>query len=105
MNPNDDRDLEKLLTWLATVLGPFEVVSDHSREHAGQRASAIRLRTPAGEGFAKLHRDRAHWENEVHAYERWAPAFGGLAPRLLAVHEEEPLAVVIGALPGTVLED
>ena len=94
-----------LRSWLSSALGPFKVASDHTRAHPGQRASLTRLRTAAGDCFVKLHRDRFHWENEVHAYERWAPAFGDFAPRLLAVHDQEPLALVISALPGTALEE
>jgi Ser/Thr protein kinase RdoA (MazF antagonist) len=45
------------------------------------------------------------WGREVHGYEQWAPAFGAFAPPLLAVHEEEPLALLIGELPGAVLEN
>ncbi len=105
MQTNDDEMIIKAMAWCASVLGPVEVVSDASREHAGQRAAAYRLRTSSGGCYLKTHRDRSHWENEVHAYEQWAPAFGNFAPQLLAVHAEEPLALLIGELPGTVLED
>ncbi len=100
INSTDD-----ILQWCASVLGPCEIVSDPSREHPGQRASIYRLRTPAGNCCVKYHRDLAHWESEVHAYEQWAPAFGAFAPRLLAVRAEEPLALIISELPGEVLED
>jgi Ser/Thr protein kinase RdoA (MazF antagonist) len=105
MQSSDNDNLGKALAWCASILGPIEVVSDASREHAGRRASAHRLRTSSGGCYLKIHRDRSHWENEVHAYEQWAPAFGNFAPRLLAVHAEEPLALVIGEMPGNVLED
>jgi Ser/Thr protein kinase RdoA (MazF antagonist) len=105
MQVNDDQHIIEALAWCASVLGPVEVVTDTSREHAGLRAAAHRLRTPSGGCYLKTHRDRSHWENEVHAYEHWAPAFGDCAPRLLAVHAEEPLALLIGELPGTVLEE
>jgi aminoglycoside phosphotransferase len=102
---NDDDKLTEVLAWCASVLGPFEVVSDASREHAGRRAAAHRLRISSGGCYVKIHRDRSHWENEVHAYEQWAPAFGDFSPRLLAVRAEEPLALVISELPGSVLEE
>jgi Ser/Thr protein kinase RdoA (MazF antagonist) len=51
-----------------------------------------------------MHRDPEHWQNEVHAYERWAPAFGEHAPRLIAVREQEPLALLIRELPGELME-
>jgi Ser/Thr protein kinase RdoA (MazF antagonist) len=105
MQTNADENITKALAWCASVVGPVEVVSDSSREHAGLRAAAHRLRTSSGGCYLKTHRDRSHWENEVHAYEHWAPAFGDFAPRLLAVHAEEPLALLISELPGTVLEE
>ena len=100
MISNDD----PVLDWCAAVLGQFEVVSDHSREHSGQRASACRLHTPTGYCYVKTHRDTSHWNSEVHAYERWASAFGDRVPRLLAVRDQEPLALVISELPGQSIE-
>lgn len=41
----------------------------------------------------------------MHGYERWAPAFGAYAPPLLGVHEEAPLSLLTGELPGSVLEN
>jgi Ser/Thr protein kinase RdoA (MazF antagonist) len=104
MQINDDAMINNALAWCTSVLGPFEVVSDASNEHADLRAAAHRLRTASGGCYLKTHRDRSHWENEVHAYEQWAPAFDDFAPRLLAVHAEEPMALLISELPGTVLE-
>jgi Ser/Thr protein kinase RdoA (MazF antagonist) len=95
----------ELWAWCQAVLGPCEVISDHSREHPGQRASLARLRSPRGRCLVKLHRDRSHWESETHAYEHWAPAFGKAAPWLLAVRESEPLALIFSELPGNILED
>ncbi len=68
------------------------------------RNATLYLSTRDGGCYVKIHHDRAGWENEVHAYERWAPAFGEHAPRLLAVRDEEPLALVISSLPGQALE-
>jgi len=105
MQSNDDDKITEVLSWCASELGPIEVVSDSSRKHAGLRAAAHRLRISSGGCYVKTHRDRSHWENEVHAYEQWAPAFGDFAPRLLAVRSEEPLALVISELPGKVMEE
>ncbi len=105
MTTYDDRLMETVLAWCADVMGPFTVDADHSREHAGNRASAVHLRTPVGGCYVKIHRDRSHWENEVYAYERWAPAFGNKAPKLLAVRDVEPLALIISELSGKILED
>lgn len=93
-----------LLGWCESVLGPFEPEADFSREHPGQRAAVHRLRTRTGSCYLKIHRGPVHWASEVHAYEHWAPAFGAFAPRLLGVREVEPLAILISALPGAVLE-
>jgi aminoglycoside phosphotransferase (APT) family kinase protein len=98
-------DWQKVLAWCAEVLGHIHVRADHSREHPDLRGSTLRLDSPTGGCFVKLHRDRTHWESEVHAYERWAATFGDFAPRLLAVREEEPLALIISALPGRILEE
>lgn len=104
MGSNDDSKVEQVLSWCASVLGPIEVESDRSESHPGDRAAACRLRTPSGYCYVKTYRDPSHWECEVHGYERWAPAFRGFAPRLLAVRDEEPLALVVSELPGEILE-
>jgi Ser/Thr protein kinase RdoA (MazF antagonist) len=64
-----------------------------------------RLRASSGHCYLKVHKDRAAWEREVHGYERWGPAFGSSAPPLFGVHEHEPLALLLGALPGRILQD
>jgi len=97
-------EMDTVLDWCTSVLGPVEVLSDHSKAHGGHESSTRRLRTPLGRCYLKLHRTRAHWHNEVHAYERWAGAFGDSAPRLLAVRDEAPLALVISELPGKIVE-
>lgn len=102
---NDKNSVEEILQWCASVFGTIEVISDHSQEHAGHRATALRLRTPAQVCYLKIHRDPLLWESEVHGYAQWAPAFGDFAPQLLAVKDEEPLALVISELPGKILEE
>ncbi len=92
------------MSWCVSVLGACEVVCDDTRAHSGNRTATRRLRTPSGYCYVKIHRAPSLWEREVHAYERWASAFGAFAPRLLAVRDEEPLALVVSELPGTVLE-
>ena len=105
MKSIDDDKMEEVLSWCASVLGPFEVVSEDSRAHPGQRASTLRLRTSSGICYVKTHRDRSHWDSEVHGYEQWSPAFGDFTPKLLAVRDEEPLALVISELPGKILDE
>jgi Ser/Thr protein kinase RdoA (MazF antagonist) len=103
MDPSG-QTLEQVIAWCASVLGPIQVLSDDSKDHPGLRAGACRIRTARGPAYLKIHRDPSHWNSEVHAYERWAPAFGPHAPRLLAVRAVEPLALVITELPGRILE-
>ena len=94
--------MEPILQWCASLVGPCQVASGDQRPDA--RSSTVRLWTPKGACYLKLHQDRACWEREVHGYERWAPAFGAFAPPLLGVHEAEPLALLLGELPGAILE-
>ena len=96
--------LDILLEWCASILGPVTVAADHSKEHGGHESSTARLLAPAGPCYLKVHRTRAHWEREVHFYEHWAGAFGDRAPRLLAVHDSAPLALLVSELPGQVVE-
>lgn len=98
-----DHQLQTILEWCSSVVGPCEIASGDQRFHG--RTMVWRLRTRSGCCYLKLHRQMSSWEREVHGYERWAPAFGAFAPRLLAVHEEEPLALLVSALPGKVMDD
>jgi len=100
----ENHAIDVALDWCSTVLGPFEVTADRSRDHGGHRSSILRLDTLAGACYLKVHASRSHWANEVHAYERWVHAFGGSAPRLVAVRDEEPLALVFSELPGQSVE-
>lgn len=97
-----DPILQDVLAWCVSTLGPCEVVSGDPRFHG--RTLVCRLRTPDGFAYLKIHRDRSFWENEVHGHENWAPAFGKHTPRLLAVREDEPLALVTGELEGQLMQ-
>lgn len=88
------------LAWCAEELGPVRVVADCSKQHPGHGSSMLRLRTGKAFCFLKEHDTCEHWGNEIHAYENWVGALGDLAPGLLAVRDVEPLALVIGELPG-----
>jgi Ser/Thr protein kinase RdoA (MazF antagonist) len=47
----------------------------------------------------KAHKQRRHFEREVHAYRHWVPALGGRAPTLIDV--DDTLQVIyLSALPG-----
>lgn len=92
------------MRWCEEVLGRVEALDDATREHPGERASVLRLRAASGEFVLKRHRDVQHWHSEVHAYERWAAACGDDAPRLIAVRDDAPRALLITALPGRPIE-
>jgi Ser/Thr protein kinase RdoA (MazF antagonist) len=93
----------EVLAWCDAVVGPCEPVDTDVRFHG--RTSVLKLRTTSGLCYLKVHRERATWDPEVHAYENWVQAFGDKAPRLLAVREEEPLALLIAELPGETMAD
>ena len=97
--------MDEALAWSASILGPVDVLSDHSKQHDDHESATCRLRRPDGFCYLKVHENRSHWENEVHAYEQWAAAFGSFAPRLIAVRTEEPLALIVSELPGRIVED
>ncbi len=96
--------MDEALEWCSSLLGPVEMMSDHSKTHGGHESSTCRLSTPIGYCFLKVHQSLSHWHNEVHGYEQWAGAFGDYAPRLLAVRDKAPLALVISELPGQIVE-
>lgn len=95
-----DLEIDLALAWCEQIIGPFQLLSDTSQAHAGQRASTYRLAAPQGNCFLKLHRDSSHWHQEVHAYETWVAAFESHAPRLLAAQEESPKALLTSELRG-----
>ncbi len=98
------REIDPVLRWCERVLGAVDVIADHTRAHPGLRAGVRRLRASQGEFCVKTHHDPAHWASEVHGYEQWAPVFGAHAPRLIAVRDEAPLALIVSAMPGRILE-
>ena len=90
-DPNDEMDTA--LDWCTSVLGPVEVLSDSSKLHGGHESTTCRLHAQSGFYYLKIHQSPSNWDTEVHAYERWAPAFGDHAPRLLAARAEGAGAV------------
>ena len=98
-------EMDKTLDWCTSILGPVEVMSDHSKAHGGHESSTCRFHAPIGFCYLKVHQSRFHWNNEVHAYERWVHSFGDFAPKLLAVRDEEPLALIVSELPGQIVEN
>ena len=102
---NDNRQLlVRALAWCESVLGPITLLSDHSKAHGGHESLTRRIQTGEGIAYLKVHDNELYWQREVHAYEQWVPVFGEYAPRLLAVGDKDPLALVISELPGRILE-
>jgi Ser/Thr protein kinase RdoA (MazF antagonist) len=60
--------------------------------------------TSTGEVIVKQHRSPERHRQELHAYQRWTPALGDHAPRLLAASEDPPV-IVLTAIPGTPLTE
>lgn len=97
-------EMQLALDWCTATLGPVAVIADHSKEHGGHESSTCHLHTSNGDYYLKVHQTPAHWHNEVHAYEQWAGAFGDFAPRLVAVHDQAPRALIVSKLPGQIVE-
>lgn len=104
MRSFQDEFSESLFAWCTSVIGPFTWVADTTREHPGKRALVQRLQTSSGVAYLKIHQDPMHWSSEVHAYEQWTCAFGGFAPRLFAVHDLPPLALLISEIAGNPMQ-
>lgn len=97
-----ERDLQALLGWATAVLGPCHAEAGDGRIHG--RSWVVRLAAETGaRAYLKRHSEHANWANEAYASEHWAPAFGGLAPRLLAAHAQEPLALLLSEVPGSTM--
>lgn len=75
-------------------------------EHIGNpRTAVLRVATRShGEVIVKAHRDRDRHRHEVHAYKNWTSALSSRTPRLLRQIEDPP-AVIVTAVPGTVLAE
>lgn len=94
----------KAIDWCSSLLGTTKVLSDHSKVHGGHESSIYRIHTATGHYYLKLHESKAHWGNEVHAYEHWTQAFGNLAPRLIAVNDKDPFALIVSVVSGQIVE-
>lgn len=102
-SPEDLEVLAALLAWCATLVGRCRLVGGDARLHG--RSNVLQVETSTGRCYLKVHGQAEGWGTEVHAYERWARAFGDAAPRLLGARDQEPLALLISALPGQVMKD
>jgi Ser/Thr protein kinase RdoA (MazF antagonist) len=89
--------LDEVLAAARRLIGPFEVVADHSWTELGL-AVVVEVMTGAGDArIVKAHSDDVRHVIEVAAYERWVPAIADRAPRLLAV-DRSCRAVVLSKL-------
>lgn len=86
-----------VMAWLASVL-PTPITEIADRSWPDGKSSVHHVRDASGvEWFAKHHRGREWYLNEVNAYRRWVPTLGDRAPKLLA-HHDSLRAVVVSAL-------
>ena len=87
-----------VIGYASRVIGPCEVEEDLSWGH---RASLVLRVRDAGGGrwVAKRHRERARYEAELAAYQRWAPGMGECVPRLRGF-DDEGRVLVLAALSG-----
>src|SRR4051812_25396057 len=97
--------MQELLEWCNSIVGLVEVVDKEIRGGIAQTHMACRLRTISNDYYLKTHRAPDFWASEVHAYKHWTSAFGEYAPRLVAVREAEPRAILITALGGECQEN
>lgn len=104
MSEVSKNQVDVVITWCKSVLGEVTLLSDHSKDHGGHESSTQRIRVAGNPGYLKIHESPGHWRNEVHAYRTWTAAFGNHAPRLLAVRNEPPLAIVMSEVPGNIAE-
>ena len=74
---NENQAVDQLMAWCRSIVGPFEIVSGKQRPDG--RSPTSRLRTSSAYCYLKDHEQQEVWEQEVHGYEQWAPAFGGFA--------------------------
>ena len=98
----NDQSIKVLLQWCSSQIGPCQVISEDQRFHG--RSSVYPLQTKSELYYLKIHQEHSNWNQEVHGYEKWAPAFGPSAPELIAVHEKPPYALIISALPGKIVD-
>jgi aminoglycoside phosphotransferase len=55
--------------------------------------------------FLKQHRQQSKFSSELRAYRESVPMLGEFAPRLIGVHEGDAPALLLSALPGTIVAD
>jgi Ser/Thr protein kinase RdoA (MazF antagonist) len=89
---------EPVAAWVVRVLGPCDVVADHSWAHGDSQV--VRVRAADGtDWFVKRHRYADRYDREVAAYRRWVPVFGDRAP-VLRAHDDELRVLLLSAVPG-----
>ena len=84
------------------VLGPVEVVVDRSWPHGEARVLEVRTRGDE-HAIVKWHRGGRNYHRELEAYQRYVPALGGDAPRLVASDDRLQL-LIVSRVPGEVVD-
>jgi Ser/Thr protein kinase RdoA (MazF antagonist) len=72
-----------------------------SHEHGNAQVFCVTSAT--GMFYLKHHRTLLRWQNEVSAYETFVPAITDYTPRLVAVRDDLPRAILLTALAGTAM--
>ncbi|GEM_PF-856541 len=93
----------EIKAWCRKHFGAIRFLEGDRRIHG--RSSVQMFKTGSDSFLLKTFQHRARWEREVHGYEQWSQALEGWTPRLLAVRDQEPFAVVVTVLPGRPLRE
>jgi hypothetical protein len=96
-DPSGLADRETVLARCTDWLGPVEVLAERSWPHGESRV--LEVRTGAGKAIAKWSLRDYTYGLERRAYQRFVPALGELAPRLLRFDDGLRL-LVVSRLPG-----
>ncbi len=95
---------EPLAAWCETILGGYDAPGECSHPHGESRVWRLFSRTSGETCYLKAHRRDGKREREIWAYNHVVALLGGFAPRLVAVRDEPPPALLLSALPGEPME-
>lgn len=93
-----------LAVWCETVIGGFVVLGNCSHPHGESQVWRLQSESSGATYYLKAHRRDGKKEREIWAYKQAAPLFDSFAPRLVAVRDDTPSALLLSALPGEPME-